>query len=535
MLVATAFVSLAMRYPGSHEIGVDSFAIHTLAQSIVASGRAVWTLNPFSYFGWFPASYPSAGPFMLSSIAALSQVNMEGTILLTSLMFGLVGIGTSFLMALEFNREKYFAIGVSFVYSLAPRFLDFTLWQASTRDVFMALFPVFIWAVLRFYKRRTFANAALLSVSFFILAASHRLVVLAIVVAAVFLVTVVVSVAYQVVKRTHPASVMRTSQLGITRWGVLASILGVSLGFMMWANVLPQYSTGELANGSSVPVEILNLGVSITRSVGVAAPLAIIGLLYSPWVRSPGVGQAFAVMSLIALVPTLLLRDYTGFYILPFLALFSVYGVVAISQRLASRPQLRRGFCVVVAAGIVVAAGAILSYEKTQSPPLSPTTYGAATYLQYSTDGGTVVCNEAVTCSRLAAIGSLIMIPTAAGSPDRPSPEVLVFGFFTGDDIARNVVLLPLADLGFNSDSLWAVVGVNPSGDYARIIQSPVNGVPQALMHHYNISYYLEISDSMGGYIDDQGNRLQSPLGISAASSSYVLYSDGAERVFWIG
>ena len=66
LLAAIVVVSLLVRYPRSdHEVGVDSFFVHTLGQSIVANGRAEWILNPFSFFGWYPLSYPSAVPFLL--------------------------------------------------------------------------------------------------------------------------------------------------------------------------------------------------------------------------------------------------------------------------------------------------------------------------------------------------------------------------------------------------------------------------------------------------------------------------------------
>jgi hypothetical protein len=533
-LSAMVFASLAMRFPGDHEAGVDSFAIHTLAQSIVSSGNAAWILNPLSYFGWFPVSYPSAGPFLLACMSSETGTDVEATILLSSMLLGLLGILTSFLMAREFRPDSYFALTVAFVYSFAPRFLAFNLWQASTRNIFMALLPLFVWAMLRFYRERSPKNLFVASLMFLLLAASHRLVVLVVIMMAAFLLAVVLVTGYKVIRRARPELVMRSSRLGLTRWAALVATVTFGAGFLVAANVLSQYNVGELASGTDFPTEFLNLAVSITRSVGLAAPLALVGLVYSPWVRSPGVRESFAVAGLIALVPTLLLRDYTGFYILPFLALFAAYGLRWMADRLRGHRRLLRAMSAGTVAAVLLTSGAILEYEIAHNPPLSRTTYSAANYASFVVGDATVVCNEPVTCSRIAAIGGVRILPAAAGSGNDPSPEVLIFGFYSGDDITHRVVRVPLEDISFSSNSLWTVAGINPTDDYVRIVQSPVNGLPSALVTRYDPRYYLETTSGFGEFYGDAGIAYPSPLGVSLHDGSYALYADGVETLWWM-
>src|SRR5881409_563252 len=172
-------VSLLLRYPRSeHEVGVDSFFVHVLAQSIVADGRAEWILNPFSFFGWYPLSYPSAGPILLAASADVVGVDVEGSILLVAMLLGPIGILGAFLMAREFRDEPVFALSVAFLYGMAPRFLSFTMWSASTRSLFMALLPTFMWLLLAYYRRRSIAQFAVLALAFTLLTATHRLSVL---------------------------------------------------------------------------------------------------------------------------------------------------------------------------------------------------------------------------------------------------------------------------------------------------------------------------------------------------------------------
>jgi hypothetical protein len=534
LLSCMGFVSLAMRYPESHEIGIDSFAIHTLAQSILSEGRAPWVLSPISYFGWFPASYPAAGPFALASLAALSAIPVEGAILLSSMVLGLVGILTSFVMAREFRNDARFSLCVAFFYAFAPRFLAFNLWQASTRNFFMALLPLFIWALLRFYRERKPQDLVLIGTSLLTLAAAHRLAAITVLMAIAFLFAIVLVIVLRIVRRMRPGIVLRISHIGITRWMALAASLGMGVTFLAATNVLSQYKVGELASGATLPIEVLNLGISITRSVGLAAPLALIGLIYSPWLRGPGLREIFATVGLITLVPTLLLRDYTGFYILPFLAVFAAYGLLGVSRRLGKHPRFLRSAYAMTIVAVVALSGGVLSYEVAHTPPLSPATYDLGLYSSRAAMGNSVVCNELLLCSRLAAIGKVRVIPTAIGSSGYPSPEVLIFRYYTGDDILQRIVRVPIEDLSINLDAFWTVEGINPSGDYISIVQSPVDGIPPALTARYRPSLYLETSAGFGLFYDEIGLPHPSLLANSIHQSSYAVYRDGVETLWWI-
>jgi hypothetical protein len=534
LLLAMTFGSLAMRYPTGHEVGVDSFAMHTMAESIVVSGDAAWILSPLSYFGLYPVSYPSAGPFLLASLSITTGIEIEGTILFSSLLLGVAGILTSFVMAREFRRTGMFAVTVAFVYAFAPRFLAFTLWQASTRNLFMALLPLFVWSMLRFQRQRSAKNLFIGLVSIAILAASHHLVILALVMAAALLFSIILRQGYRVVRTAKPRLVMKATQLGVVRWAGLTAALVVGTGFVIGTNVLSKYKVGELVSGDNLQVELLNLAVSITRSVGLAAPLAIVGLLCSPWMRSASVPESFAIAGLIALTPTLLFREYTGFYILPFLSLFAAYGLLGMSTRLRLHPRASRSMAFGLCVAILVASGTILDYEIAHNPPISGATYSAATYLRVMSGTGTVVCNEAVTCSRVAAIGGIPILPPAAGSASDPSPEVLIFGFYSSNELRRRIVPAPFQDFRFDTTLLWTVADINPLDDYAAVVQSPVNRIPVTLSTRYNPLYYLETSSGIGVFYGSDGRAYRSILSVSLHDGAYAVYADGPETVWWI-
>jgi len=66
LIAFLVLLNVALRYPTtSHEVGVDSFVIHGLANSISENGYAKWVVHPLSIFGFYPYSYPSGVPYLL--------------------------------------------------------------------------------------------------------------------------------------------------------------------------------------------------------------------------------------------------------------------------------------------------------------------------------------------------------------------------------------------------------------------------------------------------------------------------------------
>jgi hypothetical protein len=533
-LLSIAFLSMALRYPGDHEIGVDSFFIHTIAQSISSQGFAAWAPNLLAYFGWYPVSYPSGAPFLLSSVSQIAGVNMEPATLVTSTLLGLVGLLTAFLMAREFRSHALFALSVALIYGLAPRFLLSTLWQASTRNLFMAILPLFVWSLLRFQRIRSLTNLSMCGSIFVVLAAAHRLVAIVPLIILAFLVAVVIVRGYRVLRRSNPRFIMSGTRKGLIRWAGLVITVGAGAGFLFGTHVLAEYSVGELATGSSVQIELLNLAVSLARSIGLAAPLALVGLVYAPWLKNGGFREIFCMTALVAMVPTLFLRLYTGFYVLPFLAIIGSYGLHAIVQRLAEWKRAGQVVVVVAALSIVLFSGLVLHYEQRLNPPMSSATYGSGLFLAEANPGATVVCNDQTRCSQIAASGGMRTVPTAGGSPDDPSPEMLVFGFYNLSEVNQHIIRVPLEDLTVNSNSVLTTIGLDPHADYVSLVGSSLDRIPTSLATRYRPMYYYEIKSGYGSFFGDNGVAYPSTLADSVHREAYSVYTDGSEIIWWI-
>lgn len=171
-------LNIVFRYPTTpHETGADSFFIHSLANSITNNGYAKWILHPLSFFGLYPISYASAVPFTLSGMSQTLGVETEISILIFSIIIGVLGTFGAYLLAGEIIDDDRFKVIVAFAFSLSPLILKFTMWTASTRGLFIALLPLFLWCILKsLNKHHKWKYIGLSIFLFVLLGATHRMI-----------------------------------------------------------------------------------------------------------------------------------------------------------------------------------------------------------------------------------------------------------------------------------------------------------------------------------------------------------------------
>lgn len=143
-------LNVIIRIPSvSHEIGGDTFQLHALANSISQFGEARWWTNWLSIFGMYSYSYASAVPFSLSGISQVVGIDGEISVYVYSLALGLLSCGTAYIMAGTIYNEFLFKYLMSLFYSISAGILLFTSWNASARGVFLVMFPLFIFVLLK--------------------------------------------------------------------------------------------------------------------------------------------------------------------------------------------------------------------------------------------------------------------------------------------------------------------------------------------------------------------------------------------------
>ena len=172
-------LNIVIRIPCTPELGTDSFFIHALCDSISAHGHAQWVSHPLSYLGLYPFSYPSGVPFLISGINQCAGIDMPSTILITSTFLGILSIFTSYLMAKSILNDNIFKFLIAFSFSLSPIILKFTIFNISTRGLFLVLLPLFVWSLFKQHDSDDIVIKlkflALSIVLFLTLASTHRM------------------------------------------------------------------------------------------------------------------------------------------------------------------------------------------------------------------------------------------------------------------------------------------------------------------------------------------------------------------------
>jgi hypothetical protein len=133
-------LNIAIKYPWiTSETGVDAFVMHNLTNTIALDGNAKWITNPLSIFGFYPPSYPSGGMFLTSAFAQTSGLTVHLSILLESVLIGIIGILGAFLLAREIKKDDdLFAFVLAFIFSLDNECLG-----VSYKNSFHGLYTVF--------------------------------------------------------------------------------------------------------------------------------------------------------------------------------------------------------------------------------------------------------------------------------------------------------------------------------------------------------------------------------------------------------
>ncbi|HKZ99925.1 MAG TPA: hypothetical protein VJ326_10130 [Thermoplasmata archaeon] len=511
-------------------MGVDSFFIHNLATNIAVDGHAEWILNPLSWFGWYPLSYPSAGPFLLADFSSVGGQPIEGSILVASMAFGGIGVLTSFVMAREFREDAPFCLLASFIYSFAPRFLAFTLWSASTRNLFMVLLPVFIWSVLRAYREPKTRNFVFVLGTFLVLATIHRLAALLAVFLIAFVASVIVVVLLRVLRTRFPRILLAKPYRRSAPFLAFGSFAGIAALMFFGTDVLSEYTTGELFNGPSVEIQLVNFGVSLARSVGLSLVLAFMGVVTLVRVRNKTLREPFLLLSFLGLTPTLFLRQYTGFYILPFIALFGALVFASLSQ--IKRRRVRQVVVGVLIGSVFAFSAGVLDYEVQHTTWLPNTMYATATYVHEYAPVENVVSNDGLLGIRIAALSGCAYLPVGGAGTTFQSPELLAYGFFSPQEVEANTVRVPIQELTLESDSPWIASTIQAEADWVAIMQASFESSVDTIAR-YDPSFYLE-NENLASTFFAYGNRYPSLFATSAHASAYKIYDNDVETLWYV-
>ena len=314
-IILLIMVNLILRYPLTpHEIGWDSFAIHSIANSVSTLGYAKWWLEPTSIFGFYPYSYASAVPFLLSAISQNIAVDMEWAIWLFCLLMGIYCVFTAYIMGGAIKNDNTFKILMAIIYSTSNGVLYFTTWTLSTRGMFIVLLPLFIYLLMK--SRNSTKHIALMLFFAILLAATHHLVY--------FLIIPLIS--YTIVAFIFKFKEHIHVPINYNKFFPFIIFL-----FFVVIFCIPFFTRAFIEIGSRyvwLQVQFLDYA----KNIGFLSIFMLGGFVYLLFKGNKNFNDWFLLVTLLGITPLLYVGKYTKWFFLPFGFILIGIGLINIIQ-----------------------------------------------------------------------------------------------------------------------------------------------------------------------------------------------------------
>lgn len=488
-------LSFILRFPSTpHSMGIDAFVMQNLANTMAHDGFAAWIMHPLSFLGLYPLSYPSGGIFLTGNVIVLTGASSEVSIMILSFLMGLIGVLGSYLLAREFRDDDLFAFVVAFLFCLAPKFILNTTWETPTRGGFMAFTPIFLWSLLRAHRDPSRKNIAMPVLFLFILATFHRLALLMLIVILAYISAYFFFVLVKIAKLKVPTIFLRPRARKRMRLFGVVALVALAAALIFGSGVLDSYAGGRLVSSNEIPVQLFNLSISLTRSAGVLTPFLLVGAIALAYQRNKALKESFILFVVLAIIPTLYLRRYTGFYVPVFLTLLAGMGVIGLLTLVKRRKKASVAVFLAILVGSLAFTGLLLEYESKTTKYMSMEEYDTGLYTKQYVNG-TVFSNSGLLVTRISAVSGLAYLPIGGATVARNGPEQLAFGFVDVEDVY--VTQIPLDQLTLNSDHPFLAHGVSNAQREWRAIHDGLIDEPDIypgtdrLLREYEIHYAL--------------------------------------------
>jgi len=308
-------LTIILRYPATpHEIGWDTFSIHALANSISEFGWARWWVHPLSIGGFYPGSYASSVPFLVSGISQCTGIDTEWTIWLFCTLIGIFTVFFAYILAGAIKDNDLFKFLVAFGYSVAPGLLALTTWGLSSRGLFIVLLPLFIYLLLKTHNSLKYLPFAI--ILFMVLALTHHLFYFTILSLLSYIVVVIFYKLKGHIKIKIPDFASSTFLFGI--FIIILSIPFFTRIFISETGTRYYWYT-------------LTLGTHV-RMVGILLLFAISGFIYILLKHDKTFVEWFLLLFLIFLTPFIPILRYTKYFDIILATLFVGIGLENVAK-----------------------------------------------------------------------------------------------------------------------------------------------------------------------------------------------------------
>lgn len=168
-------LNLILRFQAKpNELGIDSFIIHIMVNSLSEYGYAKWVLHPLSFAGLYPYSYSSSVQFLVSGIHQLTALDMNNVLFLYNITLGIFSFFTGYLIALSLIDDDFYKIVVALGFSTVPSIVAYTTYSFGTRPFVIVFIPLLMYLLFKY--KTSYKNILLCSILGLLLFVSHKII-----------------------------------------------------------------------------------------------------------------------------------------------------------------------------------------------------------------------------------------------------------------------------------------------------------------------------------------------------------------------
>lgn len=500
-------LNLILRYPATpHEIGWDSYEIHIAANSISTFGCIKWWLDPTCLFGFHPYSYDSSVPLLLSGISQGTSINMEWTIWLFSTIIGIFSAFNAYLMAEAIYNDDLFKILTSLIYSTLCGVLNFTTWTVSTRGLFIALLPLFIFVLLK-TQISVVKHLILLLLLFLLLAATHHL----------FYYLFIPLTAYLIVKVYFKLNNLMVYFSSTPKIPNLVRSLFLILSLLIMP--INPLSTSLFPIHESIYTWLNSQFMEYFRNIGVLIifMFGCIGYLIAKGNKT--FEELFLITTFIGITPFFGFDTYTKWFILPFAVLLIGIGLKNSIESIICKGNKYTILVLILFLTSAITFASYIQFLYNLNDPniytryMTEETYSEALWIKDKINEP-LFGNDITTSHRLFSVSE---VPTFTGT----NFNDLAYGFVKPEDM--NITLESFLSPKFyinnpyisnNPDTFWYLYSIHKSS----ITEKDNNA--QKWIKKFNLSYFMENRD------------MPDIFTISIVGTENIIYDSGKMRLW---
>lgn len=416
-----------------HQIHNDSFFLHGLANSINEFNTAKWIIHPASAFGLYPLSYPSGVPYLLSSISQATNLEIEFIILILSIMISLLGGFLAFITCGEFTDNFIAKFFSALTFIIAPRFLYFTEWTILGRTLFIVLFLLLLWFLIKIIKDGwkikyiALCFIVILSIS----TIHHYFLLLPIVISAFF-----VSILFH--KLFKKLENKKNNLLIISLLLFILLIFSLYIQFTAFVSYKPDEEIFKryLLSGGEFYIILLNIGFFYTLTLGsliVFSVIYIANILISKKIAE----KLFIYFMLIAFIPFSMDMVYLVLFMLPIFSILAGVGINEVFIQLKKRKYMIMPILIAVVLLSINFSYDIVYFQKRTYqnesygfyPFIDEQSYNAGIFMkEYFKEGEIARYNDRYKGRNIWAVANII--------PEKfTGPELIIYDYVNNTDL----------------------------------------------------------------------------------------------------